>query len=60
MLKTINEFDNTYYKQTKQYIDSILDCLKFMNKKETKLYLSKRKIKIIENLSKMQEFYASE
>ena len=31
-----------------------------MNKKETKLYLSKRKIKIIENLSKMREFYTSE
>ena len=40
-------------KQTKRYVDSILDCVKFMDKKDRKSYLSKRKIKIIENLSKM-------
>ena len=40
-------------KQTKWYVNNILDCVKFMDKKESKSYLSKRKIKIIENFSKM-------
>ena len=53
LLKAINEFDKTYDKQTKRYVDSILDCIKFMDKKDRKSYLSKRKIKINENLSKM-------
>ena len=53
LLKAINEFDKTYDKQTKRYVDSILDCMKFMGKKDKKSYLSKRKIKIVENLSKM-------
>ena len=30
LLKAINEFDKTYDKQTKRYVDSILDCIKFM------------------------------
>ena len=51
LLKAINEFDKTYDKQTKRYVDSILDCIKFMDKKDKKSYLSKRKIKIAENLS---------
>ena len=53
LLKAINEFDKTYDKQTKRYVDSILDCVKFMDKKDRKSYLSKRKIKINENLSKL-------
>ena len=53
LLKAINEFDKTYDKQTKRYVDSILDCIKFMDKKDRKSYLSKRKIKINENLSKL-------
>ena len=53
LLKAIHEFDKTYDKQTKRYVDSILDCIKFMDKKDRKSYLSKRKIKINENLSKL-------
>ena len=34
LLKAINEFDKTYDKQTKRYVDSILDCIKFMDKKD--------------------------
>ena len=34
LLKAINEFDKTYDKQTKRYVDSILDCIKFMDKKQ--------------------------
>ena len=41
LLKAINEFDKTYDKQTKRYVDSILDCIKFMDKKDKKRYLCK-------------------
>ena len=43
LLKAINEFDKTYDKQTKRYVDSILDCIKFMDKKESTSYLSGEK-----------------
>ena len=50
LLKAINEFDKTYDKQTKRYDDSILDCIKFMDKTDRKSYLTKRKVKINENI----------
>ena len=46
LLKAINEFDKTYDKQTKRYVDSILDCVKFMDKKDGTRYLTKRRTKI--------------
>ena len=54
LLKAIDEFDKTYDKQTKRYVDSILDCIKFMDKKGVTRYLTKRRTKINDNLSKLK------
>ena len=54
-LKASNELDKTYDKHTKKYFESLLECMKFLEKDHSAyLVIKKRKIKgiVYLNLSK--------
>ena len=56
LLKALNEFGKTYDKQTKRYIESVLSCIKYIDKKTGVMYINKRKLKMVENATKIQYF----
>ena len=53
LFKAAAELDKTFDKHMKRYVKSLLECVELMDKKDATKYISKRKMNINQNLSKM-------
>ena len=54
LLKALNKFNQIYDKQTKRYIESILSCIKYVDKKTVKNNIINRKTKMIKNVTNLK------